>query len=322
MDLVINKKTIQTPIIDMLFKLRDDLNEVGISKLAVIQNKGDNARITCPSHKEGRENHPSCSVLLTDTKDLPQGFVSCFTCGYRATFPKFVSDCFGVHDNGEFGENWILENFDYAFNTDIRVLPKLDVHIRTQKSRDSPVQYVSEEELASYRFYHPYMWKRKLTPEIVDKFDIGFDKKTNSITFPVYDDKGRCLFVIKRNVNIKYFQIPEGITKYVFGLNQITPDINKVIICESVINALTCWVYGKPAVALFGTGTKEEIDQLINSHVRYFVLGFDGDNAGRKATVKFRNALSKTKIVTEYHLPEGKDINDLSKEEFDNLIEF
>ena len=46
-----------------------------------------------------------------------------------------------------------------------------------KKEEVKEVTYVSEEELESYRFYHPYMWERKLTPEVVDKFDIGYDKE-------------------------------------------------------------------------------------------------------------------------------------------------
>lgn len=84
------------------------------------------------------------------------------------------------------------------------------------------------------------MFERKLTEEVINKFDIGFDKKTNCITFPVYNNEGKCLFVVKRNVSFKKFYIPEGVDKVIFGLNQIPKDCNELIICESVINALTC----------------------------------------------------------------------------------
>lgn len=322
MDLIVNKRIIETPVITILNKLREELWELGINKLKVIQNKGDNARITCPHHKNGNEDHPSCSVLLVSKGDLPKGFVSCFTCKYAATLPQFISDCFNIEDNGEFGEEWLIERFNYSFLSELRPLKQLPLTLEKQSEIIKPQTYVSEEELASYRFYHSYMWKRKLTPEIVDKFDIGYDKRTNSITFPVYNNEGRCLFVIKRNVNIKYFQIPEGIEKEIFGMDHITPDISEVIICESVINALTCWVYGKPAVALFGTGSGEQLKTLLDSNVRHFILGFDGDEAGHKATKKFRKLLSGKKLVTEYRLPDGKDINDLSKEEFYNLKEY
>lgn len=322
MDLIVNKKVIETPVIDILNQLRSELWELGIKKLKVIQNKGENARITCPKHKGGNEEHPSCSVLLVSKGDLPKGFVSCFTCHYAATLPQFISDCFNIEDNGEFGEEWLIERFNYSFLTELRPLKQLPLNREIKNDEVKLNSYVSEKELQSYRFYHSYMWKRKLTPEIVDKFDIGYDKRTNSITFPVYNNEGKCLFVIKRNVNIHYFQIPAGIEKEIFGMNQITSDINEVIICESVINALTCWVYGKPAIALFGTGTEAQINTLLKSNIRHFILGFDGDEAGHKATRKFRKALSKTKLVTEYRLPDGKDINDLSKEEFDNLKEY
>ena len=320
MELIVNNRIVETPIYDILTLLRSQLNEKGIDKLKAIIPRGDNIRITCPSHKNGQESHPSCSILQNSKGNLPKGFVSCFTCGYRATFCKFISDCFNIDDNGKFGEEWLLENTLCSFIDENRKTPFINI-VKEKKVKE-PVNYVSEKELESYRFYHPYMWKRKLTPEIVNKFDIGYDKETNSLTFPVYNNEHKCLFVVKRNVSNKFFKIPEGIEKAIFGLDQITPDINKVIICESVINALTCWVYGKPAIALFGTGTSEQIKTLLKSHIRHFVLGFDGDTAGRKATIKFNEALSKSKIITEYHLPQGKDINDLTIEEFNSLVEY
>lgn len=166
------------------------------------------------------------------------------------------------------------------------------------------------------------MFERKLTKDIINKFDIGYDKKTNCITFPVYDINNNCLFVVKRNVSFKKFYIPEGIEKAIFGLNQIPKDCNEIIVCESVFNALTCWVYGKVGIALFGTGSKEQIETLKTLPVRKLILAFDGDDAGRKADMKFRLALNKDKLIKSYHLPEGKDINDLTKEEFLLLKEY
>ncbi|WP_300924687.1 toprim domain-containing protein [uncultured Clostridium sp.] len=166
------------------------------------------------------------------------------------------------------------------------------------------------------------MFQRKLTEEIINQFDIGFDKKTNCVTFPVYNKEGKCLFVIKRNVSFKKFYIPSGIDKEIFGLNQIPKNCKEIVICESVFNALTSWVYGKPAIALFGTGSKEQIETIKNLPVRKIILAFDGDEAGQKADKKFRKALSECKLVKSYHLPQGKDINDLSLDEFKSLKEF
>lgn len=111
---------------------------------------------------------------------------------------------------------------------------------------------ITLDELKSYDYIHPYMFKRRLTDEIINKFDVGYDPKTQALTFPVWVD-GRCLFVARRRVNYKRFDMPEIYPKPIYGLDYLTT--NEVIVCESILNALTCYVYGKEAVALFGTGS-------------------------------------------------------------------
>ena len=79
-------------------------------------------------------------------------------------------------------------------------------------------------------------------------------------------------------------------------------------------------MYEKPAVALLGTGNSYQIQQLKELGVNEFVLAFDPDEAGRKATEKLKRALHSVAIVWSYaNIPAGKDINDLTKDEFDNL---
>ena len=93
-----------------------------------------------------------------------------------------------------------------------------------------------------------------------------------------------------------------------------------VVICESVINALTCVGYGIPAVALFGTGDEYQYEQLNKLEVRKFVIGLDPDKAGNKGAWKLKKAL-QGRVVTRLLVPFGKDINDLSYEEFMSLQE-
>ena len=92
-----------------------------------------------------------------------------------------------------------------------------------------------------------------------------------------------------------------------------------MILVESGINALTCWVYGHPAVALMGTGNSLQLQQLKELNIPVIVTAFDGDDAGRRATSKFRRNLKSNSIVWSMILPDGKDINDLSKEEFEEI---
>ena len=67
------------------------------------------------------------------------------------------------------------------------------------------------------------------------------------------------------------------------------------MICESVFNALTCVVYGHPAVALLGTGSSSQIDQLKKLGVSSFVICLDNDDAGKTATENLVKELSKFK---------------------------
>ena len=174
------------------------------------------------------------------------------------------------------------------------------------------------------------MYERKLTNEVIEKYDIGYQrdfvfdenwKPTEVITFPVRDINGNCLFVSRRSIHGKTFFLPKEFIKPVYGLYELPKDVKELIICESVINALTCVVYGKPAVALFGTGDEAQYNTLSNLPVRKYILALDPDNAGNKGIYRILKSSLRNKMLTKLIIPEGKDINDLTKFEFDNLLE-
>lgn len=315
--LIIDGKIIETPIRTILDMLQQQLCVMGIDKLSTIDYKATEAFFPCPSHKDGKENNPSCSMALEDKKDCVAGTVYCFTCGYRAGLVKFCADCMGVSYRKAC--DWILGFAQYSLveesGRDIDF--DIDTEEIKQNTQSQNIEYVSEDELKQYEYIHPYMFQRKLTYPIIEKFNVGYDRKTDALTFPVYVG-GKCLFVARRKVSYKRFIMPRMDNKPIYGIDYI--DSDEVIVCESVINALTCWVYGKQAVALFGTGSEYQINELKKLNVRKIVLALDGDTAGRKGTEKIKEALSD-KIVTVLKVPDGKDINDLSKEEFDALEE-
>lgn len=80
-------------------------------------------------------------------------------------------------------------------------------------------------------------------------------------------------------------------------------------------------MYGYNAVALLGTGNSYQMDQLRRLGCSEFVICMDGDEAGRKATEKLRRNLNSIAIVWAIKMPDGKDLNDCSKIEFDQLYE-
>ena len=315
--MIINNTTFECDLSMIIDELRSQLNANGIKLLGVVRDTPDNIMVSCPYHKGGQERKPSAGIKKSS------GVFHCFACGETHSLNEMISYCFGKTDDlvGAFGWNWLLKNF---LTVSVEDRMDLNLDLTRNNNSDSAVRFVTEEELDKYRVYHKYMWKRKMTPEVVDIFDVGYDEDTKCITFPVRDIKGNCLFIARRSVNSKFFNYPAGVEKPVYGLyelSQLHEFPKEVIICESMIDCITAWVYGKYAVALNGLGNELQFRQLNNMPCRKFILATDNDNAGKSARLRLRKCL-KGKIITEYILPDNrKDINDLSKEEFDNLIE-
>lgn len=312
--LKINDVYISANLYDVLILLRTHLNLKGIHLLGTIKNGVDNIQVSCPIHNNGQEKHASCGIRVTSIDGVNSGQVHCFACGYTTTLDKFISDCFGVQDNGKYGRKWLIHNFS-SINSTSR--PKLDLNFTRANIKQS-IKYISEEELESYRYYHPYMYKRGLTDDIIDRYDIGYDKETKCITMPVRDETGGTLFFCRRSVVGKFFNYPTNVDKPVYGLYELNRDAKELVVCESVFNALTCVKYGKEAVALLGTGTTNQYKQIQNLPIRKILLGFDGDTAGDAACIRFKKNV-KNKLIYKYILPRGKDINDLTKEQFDSM---
>ncbi len=312
--LIVDGKVIETPIIEIVEKLKVHLINNKIDKLRDIERRGNlNLRITCPIHKNGQERTPSCDILLkTKSKNVVKGTVSCFGCGYKANFVKFVADC--MNENYSYAKQWIIDVSEYSIAELFRDVPGLEED--EDNEIYSNIEEISLDELRGYENIHPYMFKRKLTDEIIDKFEVGYDPKTDMITFPVYFN-GRCETVVKRHTRYKFFRMPKMEIKPIYGLDYITG--KEVIVCEGIIDALTCWVYGREAIALLGTGSEHNYKVLNKLGLRSYILMLDNDKAGRLGVKRFKENV-KNAFITDIVLPKGKDVNDLTKEEFEEYL--
>lgn len=297
-------------------------------------------QLHCPFHNNGQEKRPSCGCSLEEQvaggKVYKIGNWHCFSCGAAYSFARGVKEILTLKEtiiDAHPDLKPYLEDTDYDVQTDslipedimsatLNSLAADDLRMRLKAKQT----FVPEEELVQYRFTVPYMYQRKLTDAVIEKYDIGFDgkympagrkKPVPCVTFPVHDMQGRTLFICRRSIEGKFFYLPENVEKSVFGLYELPRDCKEVIVCESVFNALTAVVYGHPAVALFGTGTQHEIEQLKKLGATSYVLCLDNDEAGRKGTEKLKKALFKTAMVWTMPMPDdGRDLNDLSYSEF------
>ena len=310
--LIIDNKTISTPLIDIIKSVKNQLHN---GKLKDIRPKGHNIRVTCPHHKNGLENTPAGDIYIGPATDkVEYGWFKCFTCGEQGPFYHFIAECFDTDD--EWAKEWLLENYaDGIIEYEID-LPEIDLKNNTKKT-----EYLSESVLDEFEDFHPYMLKRKLTKEVCKQFEVKYDKKTKSLVFAVRDEKGKLVMLTRRSVLDKTFIIDADKEKPVYLLYYLLKNnIQEAYICESQINALTLWTHGFPGVALFGTGSKHQYDILNKSNIRVYNLLFDGDDAGDKGIQKFLKNIRKDVIINVIKVPRGKDINDLDYNELENLI--
>lgn len=305
---VVNNRPILADMQEILSALKVSLAANGVDRFRTIRPSGKDIMTNCPFHSGGQERRPSFGIQV-DT-----GVCHCFACGWAGTIAEVISLLHGYDDYGKFGERWLIKNF---FSVEVEDRKGIDLSNMRRGSAAVRQTYVSEKELDSYRYTHPYMYQRGLTDELIERFDIGYDKRTDCITFPVKDLTGNVVFVARRSVSKKFFNYPEDVVKPVYAawdILQLDPIPTKVVICESFFNALTCWKYGIPAVALLGTGAENQYKILKELPIRKYVIGTDPDDAGERGYQKLKQRLQDSKIITRYVIPKGKDLNDLDKE--------
>ena len=294
----------------MLEELRD---KTGL--LSIIKVTNGAIMFTCPYHSGGMERRPSCGLIIEEKDSIKSGMVHCFTCHKTVTIEQMVSDLLGYNDIGVAGRRW-LQRFAIYDEANL------------EDNVEEPVFQYNEKSNDDYgdRVYHPYMEYRKISPLVAKKFDLRFNKDKKTIVFPVRDfDTDEILFATERSIQRKNFYIPYGIQKPCYGLYELKTallngeKIDSIYLVESQINCLTLWSWGYYSLALFGTGTNYQYQQLLKLPVKEIILAFDGDEAGRKGENKVQNFLQNKRMVSVIHIPDGKDINDLTLDEFKKL---
>lgn len=335
--------------VDLLTILQELISQLRANNIQLIQKYKEgptHIQICCPYHANGMERRPSAGLRKED------GMFHCFACNEVHSLQEVISYCFGYTDDivGSFGWQWLIRNF-----ATVQVEERKDVEldfsrnlgrINLSGNRNKETErHVTEEELDKYRYTHPYMYKRGLTDEIIELFDIGFDSDTQCLTFPVRDISGNCLFIARRSVETKFFNYPKGVEKPLYGLYEYYKDIQDktyvgkfngqeitsgkyflqsipIIVCESMLDALSFWTVGKYAVALNGLGNELQFKQLRELPCRKIILATDMDERGLEARKRIRQNIQNRKIITEYIFPKGrKDANECTKEELRNLEE-
>jgi DNA primase len=289
---------------------KESESKTGFDPFPIMQNSGDDIFVTCPAlerHGGKQEHTPSCSI------HKESGAVHCFGCDYSDSIPGTIAkilDLKGANPKVA-GYRWILKKYTIPV-AGKRPLMKLD----TARVDKRPL-FLDEGVLDLYNYDHPYMYKRGLTEDVIDWFDLGFDKETQSITIPMRDAFGHLLFIKKRPIHKSKFHkyhIDHGVDKkdLLFGLNLIRPNIHRVkriYLSEGEFDAMSYYCVEEYAAGAQG-------DQLFEEQVRALVkvargipivLSYDNDGAGRAATERAIPLLRPYFPLSRVIYPSGVD---------------
>lgn len=305
---------------EVLGELQRQFTYNQIPYLQKIKDSGTDFMVQCPYHGNGQERKPSAGIRKSD------GMFHCFACNEVHTLPEVISYCFGYDDMfGKEGLKWLIKNFN-AVEVEVRDDVQIDMARNNISNKGSILdnsdsnksKWVSEEELDSYRYYHKYWGSRGIIDDdIIELFDLGYDRETDSITFPVRDIRGNCLFVARRSVKSKIFNYPKGVEKPLYGWYECYKEMpvgyQDLFVTESMIDTILLWQAGHYSVALNGVGSELQFKQLRTSSIRHLILATDNDSAGQFARERIRANVTN-KLITEIEFPDDiKDIGDLGK---------
>lgn len=304
--------------VNFIEQLRDYIfSKTGKTYFRNIRDGREDILVTCPVHKEGQERHPSCGFSKVDKDTINAGYFHCFNCGFKGDTYEVLKQILGDTFNKEEASK-VLGIEDLEFEQRLNRVPILFALPELEEQK----KYVSRTELKQYRYYTDYLKNRNISEKTAEKYDIGYDTRTDEITFPIKDIYGRCLAVGRRSVRGKRYDYPQGFTKPLYGIHELPSIMENIYvwIVEGPFNLWSLNEYNKKGVALLGTGTRNQLEQLLTIKCKGFVLALDGDPAGRRGNKKIANfLLSHRKEVHVACVPDFEDINSISCEIFKQM---
>jgi DNA primase len=160
---------------------------------------------------------------------------------------------------------------------------------------------------------HPWFSSRDISPETVDYFGLGLQKKgkaiPNRIAIPIHDHSGQLVAYCGRAITksqIKLegkYKLPANFIKsdVVYNLHRQKKDIKALILVESFISVWKLHQMGfSCSVALMGSrltrSQEKQITSFLGPHKRVICM-FDADKAGEKCTLDCTNRLSGSVYV-------------------------
>lgn len=277
-----------------------------------IKEFNDSIRCCCPVHKG---DNPSCFVY-----DLDKKVFFCHSCGCSGDaiqFVEYMEDCSFKKAvdiltsilNIDIEGIQIIEKKD-RYAREIEQLKKL--YKRKHKIiKEFDISRYELQQLSSYRDYDE---------DVLKEFNVSFAEKIESwnkrIVVPIVQN-GKVVGVSTRRTiqdnSPKWVHLPDGIKTgdMLFNIdNCICAD--RIIVCEGIWDALKWHMNGFNAVCTFGAKLSDEQMKILIKTGADIILGYDNDDAGKKATEKALSMLKGKATVYTLNYNSVKDAGECS----------
>ena len=266
--------------------------------LMIKHNININQPFTClnPDHED---RHPSMSYYAKGN------ICNCFSCGTHYDIFDLIGLDYGVES---FKEKLEIADKLYPNISEI-VFKKFDV----VEADNNVIDFTNYfQKCISKINKTDYLNERKINPELLKKYNVGYDEKREMVVFPINKN---CYFARSVTGDGK---IKSKGTSYLWNENLINSDNKLIYITESIIDSLSLETIDSDVktVALNGLPNYKRLLKIVeeNKYNGTFVLAFDNDKTGAMYQDIVKEELEKLKVSSfSLTLISGTGVKDLNE---------
>jgi len=255
------------------------LNSIGVD---IKGETNTNLLCLCPFHRN--RDSPSFSVA----KDT--GLYLCFTpgCDERGTLPKLVASMTKANP-------YVVKRLIKSHET-----PGIPISQQVEdllaKNNDIPefsmdTMNMLVDDLWNSKGEKYLVEKRKLTPQTLAYFGVGYSIKNDLVTIPLHDWNGRLVGIIGRSTEGKRFKNSDKLptSKTLFNVHRAKKMAGPLVIVEASMDAMRIHQAGHPKVVATNGGFFTEYHkQLIERYFEEIIIMTDDDDPEEHRTVLCR----------------------------------
>jgi DNA primase len=292
-----------------------------------LKKQGDELRGRCPIHNgEGDAFHVNVN----------KNAFQCFSCQAKGNVLDFVAamEKCSVRDAGLKLQDWFgLAAGDGADQRSAKPAPPAD-STELAKERIAGEESLANKplgfDLRGIDHGHAYLTSRGISRETAEHFGAGYFSGKGSmsgrVVIPIHNEAGELVAYAGRSIDGSEprYKLPTGFHKSLELYNQHRAakcGAGGLIVVEGFFDAMKVSQAGYPfVVALMGCTMSEEQERLLVAHADMVLVMLDADEAGRKGTEELLLRLGRRVWVKAITVPEGKQPDQLTAEELQQLL--